>query len=146
MVTSELKKELGRRMEMLIHLLMQKGYAKTKTDVGKLIGATTSGISQMVAGDRMMTFEHLHILREKTKLNTNWYITGVGPFFMEDEEEEDSVMIVTRAMNVGKLTIEEGEKIIGELGHRRKQVIERDQVIIDQSNEIIELQRLLKTV
>lgn len=145
MVNDELKKQYGKRMEMLVHLLIQKDYARNKTEVGKLIGVTTSGISQMISGDRMLTLPQMSILREKTQLNTNWYLTGNGPFFLDEEEQEDSVMIVTRAMNAGRLSIEDGEKIIADLTHGRKQVSDRDKVIIDQSNEIIELQRLLKT-
>ena len=144
MVSDELKKGFGKRMEMLVHLLIQKGYARNKTEVGRIIGVTTSGISQMISGERMLTLPQMSTLRDKTRFNANWYLTGIGPFFLE--VEEDSIMIVTRAMNAGKLTIEEGEKIISDLTHSRNQVTERDKEIIELSSEVIELQRLIKTI
>lgn len=145
MVSNELKKGFGKRMEMLVHLLIQKGYARNKTEVGRIIGVTTSSISQMISGERMLTLPQMSTLRDKTRFNANWYLTGIGPFFLDVEEEEDSIMIVTRAMNAGKLTIEEGEKIISDLTHSRNQVTERDKEIIELSSEVIELQRLIKT-
>lgn len=69
---------------------LRKACEKTQTEMGKILGITTSGISDIEAERRKVTEQHLIMLSNwnEQKVNIDWLRTGKGKMFKDISLEE----------------------------------------------------------
>ena len=145
MISQEYKQEIGERWRILVNLIIQRGYAKDQTEVGKLVGIQSQAMSSMMRGERIMTIEHINSLAKITNFNTAWLLMGQEPIFLEKQEDEtDIIDLVVTAMNNGQIPQDKAERIIKEFNSLRQQVTDQHLKIEELNNEIIGLLRVIQ--
>lgn len=145
MISQDFKSEIGERFKLLVNLIMNRGLAGSLTEVGKLMGASTQAVSQIVKGERLATLEQINTLAKATNFNPSWLLMGTEPVFLEEtDSEEDIIIIVTKAVNNGQIPINKGEQIIEYMRHVQNALSEKDAEILKLNDEIIALLRVVK--
>lgn len=71
--------------------LLRKACKKSQEDLGKVIGITKSGVSDIESGRRNVTEQHIIMLRNWSEFNINedWLRTGKGDMFIELLPEDE---------------------------------------------------------
>ena len=70
---------------------LRKALKKSQEDFGKILGLSKSGISEIEAGRRNVTEQHIIMLKNCSDFNVNekWLRTGEGEMFLPIERETD---------------------------------------------------------
>lgn len=70
---------------------LRKSLKKSQEDFGKILGLSKSGISEIEAGRRNVTEQHIIMLKNCSEFNVNesWLRTGEGEMFLPVERETD---------------------------------------------------------
>ena len=109
---------------------LRKALGLTQGEFGKILGITTSGISDIESGRRNVTEQHLIMLsnyREKP-IDVNWIRTGEGEMFLPVLEEDEM------ALYVSELLEDEGDNplytIIKEVMHTYSELSPKSQEVI----------------
>lgn len=70
---------------------LRKALKKSQEDFGKILGLSKSGISEIEAGRRNVTEQHIIMLKNCSdfNVNENWLRTGKGEMFLPIERETD---------------------------------------------------------
>ena len=70
---------------------LRKALNKSQEDFGKILGLSKSGISEIEAGRRNVTEQHIIMLKNCSDFNVNevWLRTGEGDMFLPIEREKD---------------------------------------------------------
>lgn len=70
---------------------LRKALKKSQEDFGKILGLSKSGISEIEAGRRNVTEQHIIMLKNCSDFNVNeaWLRTGEGEMFLPIEREND---------------------------------------------------------
>ena len=70
---------------------LRKTLKKSQEDFGKILGLSKSGISEIEAGRRNVTEQHIIMLKNCSDFNVNetWLRTGEGDMFLPIEREKD---------------------------------------------------------
>ena len=70
---------------------LRKALNKSQEDFGKILGLSKSGISEIEAGRRNVTEQHIIMLKNCSdfNVNENWIRTGEGDMFLPIEREKD---------------------------------------------------------
>lgn len=63
---------------------VRKALSLTQKDMGKALGLSNSGISNIENGTRNVTDKHLKLLSSILNINENWMRTGKGTMFLTD--------------------------------------------------------------
>lgn len=63
----------------------------SQVEIAKILETKQPNISKIEKGERPLTFSMLRILREKFKININWYITGQGTMVSEQGDKSTIV-------------------------------------------------------
>lgn len=145
MISQDFKSEIGERFKLLANLIMNRGLAGSLTDIGKLMGASTQAVSQIVKGERLATLEQINTLAKATNFNPSWLLMGTEPIFLEEpDHEEDIIVMVTTAMNNSQIPLAKGEQIIKYIREVQNGLDEKDTEIMKLNDEIIALLRVVK--
>lgn len=69
---------------------LRKKAGKTQTEWGKILGLSVSGVSEIEAGRRNVTDQHLIMLSnwKERNININWLKTGNGEMFLMPETND----------------------------------------------------------
>lgn len=70
---------------------LRKSLKKSQEDFGKILGLSKSGVSEIEAGRRNVTEQHIIMLKNCSDFNVNetWLRTGEGEMFLPMERETD---------------------------------------------------------
>lgn len=76
--------------------ILRKECGKTQSEMGKVLGLSVSGVSEIEKGRRNVTEQHLIMLSnwKERLVNIDWLRTGEGEMFMELPEEDETAAIV----------------------------------------------------
>jgi hypothetical protein len=84
----------NQQIAQLLEAFKGKGYVKTAKELGKLMGENANGFSDIQAGRKKLTLEHvINMKKSHPDFNTEWIITGQGGVFLElkgTDETNDS--------------------------------------------------------
>lgn len=70
---------------------LRKALGLTQSEFGKILGLSTSGVSEIEAGRRKVTEQHLIMLSNYKKkiINIEWLRTGYGEMFVKMDREAE---------------------------------------------------------
>lgn len=70
---------------------LRKALGLTQRELGKILGLSTSGVSEIEAGRRKVTDQHLIMLStyKKKIINIEWLRTGEGEMFAKMDKENE---------------------------------------------------------
>lgn len=70
---------------------LRKALGLTQSEFGKILGLSTSGVSEIEAGRRKVTEQHLIMLSNYKKkiINIEWLRTGDGEMFVKMDRESE---------------------------------------------------------
>ena len=70
---------------------LRKALGLTQSEFGKILGLSTSGVSEIEAGPRKVTEQHLIMLSNYKKkiINIEWLRTGDGEMFVKMDREAE---------------------------------------------------------
>lgn len=70
---------------------LRKALGLTQSEFGKILGLSTSGVSDIESGRRKVTEQHLIMLSNYKKkiINTEWLRTGDGEMFVKMDREAE---------------------------------------------------------
>lgn len=76
--------------------ILRKECGKTQSEMGKVLGLSVSGVSEIEKGRRNVTEQHLIMLSnwKERFVNIDWLRTGEGEMFIELPEEDETAAIV----------------------------------------------------
>lgn len=76
--------------------ILRKECGKTQSEMGKVLGLSVSGVSEIEKGRRNVTEQHLIMLSnwKERLVNIDWLRTGEGEMFIELPEEDETAAIV----------------------------------------------------
>lgn len=118
--------------------LLRKTCKKTQEEWGKVLGLTRSGITDIEAGRRNVTNQHLIMLSnwKEKRVNIDWLKTGNGDMFLELPEEDEI------AVYVSELLEDDGNNplyvIIKEIMHTYSELTPKSQEVLrDFSKKLI---------
>lgn len=123
---------------------LRKALGLTQGEFGKILGLTTSGVSEIEAGRRNVTEQHLIMLSnyKGRPIDVNWIRTGEGEMFLPVLEEDEM------ALYVSELLEDEGDNplytIIKEVMHTYSELSPKSQEVIRDAAEKL-LENLRKT-
>ena len=123
---------------------LRKAWGLTQGEFGKILGLTTSGVSEIEAGRRNVTEQHLIMLSnyKGRPIDVNWIRTGEGEMFLPVLEEDEM------ALYVSELLEDEGDNplytIIKEVMHTYSELSPKSQEVIRDAAEKL-LENLRKT-
>lgn len=123
---------------------MRKALGLTQGEFGKILGITTSGVSDIESGRRNVTEQHLIMLSnyKEKPIDVNWIRTGEGEMFLPVLEEDEM------ALYVSELLEDEGDNplytIIKEVMHTYSELSPKSQEVIRDAAEKL-LENLRKT-
>ena len=109
---------------------MRKALGLTQGEFGKILGNTTSGVSDIESGRRNVTEQHLIMLSnyKEKPIDVNWIRTGEGEMFLPVLEEDET------ALYVSELLEDEGDNplytIIREVMHTYSELSPKSQEVI----------------
>lgn len=109
---------------------LRKALGLTQGEFGKILGITTSGISDIESGRRNVTEQHLIMLSnyKEKPIDVNWIRTGEGEMFLPVLEEDET------ALYVSELLEDEGDNplytIIREVMHTYSELSPKSQEVI----------------
>ena len=109
---------------------LRKALGLTQGEFGKILGLTTSGVSEIEAGRRNVTEQHLIMLSnyKGRPIDVNWIRTGEGEMFLPVLEEDET------ALYVSELLEDEGDNplytIIREVMHTYSELSPKSQEVI----------------
>jgi hypothetical protein len=64
----------------------ERGHVKTSKEFAKLIGENDNGLSDIKAGRKRLTIDHIKNLKNShPNFNMDWYLTGTGHMFLEQK-------------------------------------------------------------
>lgn len=88
--------------------ILRKSCNKSQEELGKVMGITKSGISDIENGRRKVTEQHIIMLKNWDEFNVNeeWLRNGTGEMFIEENKDDRF------SHNIGKLTRTDDETII----------------------------------
>ena len=122
--------------------LKNQGLIKDQQALAELFEVSKQSVSDMQNGKRLPTLEHIHILTRELNVNPNWLINGEDPMFIKHEDqEEDTVVMITKAIGTGEVSQQKGEQFIQRFRDLESELSEQKDEIAKQRNEIIELLR-----
>ena len=118
--------------------ILRKTCKKTQEEWGKVLGLTRSGITDIEAGRRNVTNQHLIMLSnwKEKRVNIDWLKTGNGDMFLELPEEDEI------AVYVSELLEDDGNNplyvIIKEIMHTYSELTPKSQEVLrDFSKKLI---------
>ena len=123
---------------------LRKALGLTQGEFGKILGITTSGVSDIESGRRNVTEQHLIMLSnyKEKPIDVNWLRTGDGEMFLPVLEEDEM------ALYVSELLEDEGDNplytIIKEVMHTYSELSPKSQEVIRDAAEKL-LENLRKT-
>ena len=123
---------------------LRKALVLTQGEFGKILGITTSGVSDIESGRRNVTEQHLIMLSnyKEKPIDVNWIRTGEGEMFLPVLEEDET------ALYVSELLEDEGDNplytIIREVMHTYSELSPKSQEVIRDAAEKL-LENLRKT-
>lgn len=123
---------------------LRKALGLTQGEFGKILGITTSGVSDIESGRRNVTEQHLIMLSnyKEKPIDVNWIRTGEGEMFLPVLEEDEM------ALYVSELLEDEGDNplytIIKEVMHTYSELSPKSQEVIRDAAEKL-LENLRKT-
>lgn len=123
---------------------LRKALGLTQGEFGKILGITTSGVSDIESGRRNVTEQHLIMLSnyKEKPIDVNWIRTGEGEMFLPVLEEDET------ALYVSELLEDEGDNplytIIREVMHTYSELSPKSQEVIRDAAEKL-LENLRKT-
>lgn len=123
---------------------LRKALGLTQGEFGKILGITTSGVSDIESGRRNVTEQHLIMLSnyKEKPIDVNWIRTGEGEMFLPVLEEDET------ALYVSELLEDEGDNplytIIKEVMHTYSELSPKSQEVIRDAAEKL-LENLRKT-
>ena len=123
---------------------LRKALGLTQGEFGKILGITTSGVSDIESGRRNVTEQHLIMLSnyKEKPIDVNWILTGEGEMFLPVLEEDEM------ALYVSELLEDEGDNplytIIKEVMHTYSELSPKSQEVIRDAAEKL-LENLRKT-
>lgn len=123
---------------------LRKALGLTQGEFGKILGLTTSGVSEIESGRRNVTEQHLIMLSnyKEKPIDVNWIRTGEGEMFLPVLEEDEM------ALYVSELLEDEGDNplytIIKEVMHTYSELSPKSQEVIRDAAEKL-LENLRKT-
>ena len=109
---------------------LRKALGLTQGEFGKILGITTSGVSDIESGRRNVTEQHLIMLSnyKEKPIDVNWIRTGEGEMFLPVLEEDEM------ALYVSELLEDEGDNplytIIKEVMHTYSELSPKSQEVI----------------
>lgn len=109
---------------------LRKALGLTQGEFGKILGLTTSGVSEIESGRRNVTEQHLIMLSnyKEKPIDVNWIRTGEGEMFLPVLEEDEM------ALYVSELLEDEGDNplytIIKEVMHTYSELSPKSQEVI----------------
>lgn len=109
---------------------LRKALGLTQGEFGKILGITTSGVSDIESGRRNVTEQHLIMLSnyKEKPIDVNWIRTGEGEMFLPVLEEDET------ALYVSELLEDEGDNplytIIREVMHTYSELSPKSQEVI----------------
>lgn len=109
---------------------LRKALGLTQGEFGKILGITTSGVSDIESGRRNVTEQHLIMLSnyKEKPIDVNWIRTGEGEMFLPVLEEDET------ALYVSELLEDEGDNplytIIKEVMHTYSELSPKSQEVI----------------
>lgn len=79
---------------------LRKNCKMTQEEWGKILGLTRSGVTDIEAGRRNVTAQHLIMLSnwKEKRVNIEWLKTGDGEMFLELPEEEEVAAYVSELL------------------------------------------------
>lgn len=109
---------------------LRKELGLTQSEFGKILGLSTSGVSDIESGRRNVTEQHLIMLSnyKKKMINIEWLRTGDGEMFRELPEEDEVAAYVSDL-----LEDDEGNplySIIKEIMHTYSELTPKSQEVI----------------
>lgn len=114
---------------------LRKALGLTQGEFGKILGITTSGVSDIESGRRNVTEQHLIMLSnyKEKPIDVNWIRTGEGEMFLPVLEEDET------ALYVSELLEDEGDNplytIIREVMHTYSELSPKSQEVIRDAAE-----------
>lgn len=118
---------------------LRKALGLTQGEFGKILGITTSGVSDIESGRRNVTEQHLIMLSnyKEKPIDVNWIRTGEGEMFLPVLEEDEM------ALYVSELLEDEGDNplytIIKEVMHTYSELSPKSQEVIrDAAEKLLE--------
>lgn len=118
---------------------LRKALGLTQGEFGKILGLTTSGVSEIESGRRNVTEQHLIMLSnyKEKPIDVNWIRTGEGEMFLPVLEEDEM------ALYVSELLEDEGDNplytIIKEVMHTYSELSPKSQEVIrDAAEKLLE--------
>lgn len=71
--------------------ILRNALNKSQEDMGKILGISKSGVSNIETGTRRVTPQHIIMLKnyEERPVSENWLLYGTGNIFMELPEEDE---------------------------------------------------------
>ena len=109
---------------------MRKALGLTQGEFGKILGITTSGVSDIESGRRNVTEQHLIMLSnyKEKPIDVNWIRTGEGEMFLPVLEEDETALYVSESLE------DEGDNplytIIREVMHTYSELSPKSQEVI----------------
>lgn len=76
--------------------ILRKKCGKTQSEMGKVLGLSVSGVSEIEKGRRNVTEQHLIMLSnwKERLVNIEWLRTGEGEMFIQIPEEDETAALV----------------------------------------------------
>lgn len=76
--------------------ILRKKCGKTQSEMGKVLGLSVSGVSEIEKGRRNVTEQHLIMLSnwKERLVNIEWLRTGEGEMFLQIPEEDETAALV----------------------------------------------------
>lgn len=76
--------------------ILRKKCGKTQSEMGKVLGLSVSGVSEIEKGRRNVTEQHLIMLSnwKERLVNIEWLRTGEGDMFIQIPEEDETAALV----------------------------------------------------
>lgn len=76
--------------------ILRKKCGKTQSEMGKVLGLSVSGVSEIEKGRRNVTEQHLIMLSnwKERIVNIDWLRTGKGEMFLQIPEEDETAALV----------------------------------------------------
>lgn len=76
--------------------ILRKKCGKTQSEMGKVLGLSVSGVSEIEKGRRNVTEQHLIMLSnwKERIVNIDWLRTGEGEMFLQIPEEDETAALV----------------------------------------------------
>lgn len=76
--------------------ILRKKCGKTQSEMGKVLGLSVSGVSEIEKGRRNVTEQHLIMLSnwKERLVNIDWLRTGEGEMFLQIPEEDETAALV----------------------------------------------------